>query len=177
MAYVSPASWTNDDGLNIDYGTNEAKKTAVAEYEFDGPERMVEVVIADASVYNATDEYVLSDKYVLPAGAVITRAQMGEVTTAFASSGAGTISIGTVDTDMSSNGDIDSIMALAAVAELVSEGTAAFDGTLVANHTALASEKLLTLSVDTAVYQAGAGTVRIFWVVPKKFSDTLVWAK
>lgn len=186
MAYIRNASWVNDDGLAIDFDGDEARWAQVTEYATDGPNRLVEIVINDISKYNATDEYILSEKVKLPKGARITSAWVGDATVTFASSGSGVVSVGTVDADASSNGDIDSIFATASVAELnggaagglAPVGQSPGDGVLV-NGAPLTSAKLLTISVDTAVFQAGAGTLYFTYEIPKKgsASDTLVYSK
>lgn len=176
MAIVKKGTWINADGLPVDFGLDEAKLAAVAEYRENGPARLIEVTIYDASAFNATDDYVLDSKISIPEGAIVTKVEVGPNVVAFASSGAGVISVGTIDKDQASNSDIDSLLASATVAEMNAGGTAAGDGVLVQG-AALTSAKFLTLSVDTAVFQAGSGTVRIWYEIPKPEADGLVWNK
>jgi hypothetical protein len=184
MAILKNYSWLNDDGLPIYFGIDEARLAVVTEYETDGAERVIDIMIPDASLFNATDEYLLSDKFNLPIGCIITNVKTKANSTAFASSGSGVISIGTVESDFATNSDIDSIVALASVAELNAGGdgnsgtgvSSPGDGVLVQ---AGVSTKILylTLSVDTAVFQTGAGGFEISYIIPKTQTDTLVYSK
>lgn len=178
MAITKPYSWLNDDGLPVSFGLDEARLGVVAGYRTDGPDRCIEVVIDDASFFDATNEYLISDKVCLPVGAIVTKVEVQPNHETFASSSSGTISIGVVDDDFASNNDIDALLALASVAEMNAGGTAAGDGVLVQG-AALTKRQFLTLSVDTAVYQTGAGSVLIYYQIPKKgeAQDTLVYTK
>lgn len=185
MAIIKPYNYLNKDGLPWKFGEKESDFGLVAGYRTDGDERFIEVTIKDISKLNATDEYLLSEKVSLPKGSVVTRVAVGPYSTIFASSGSGTVSIGTVDKDFASNNDIDSLLAVASVAEMNGGGlgnsgaakASPGDGAevMVAPSTKI---RFLTLSVDTAVFQTGAGSVRIYWAVPKGNStDTLVYTK
>lgn len=184
MAIVKKWSWLNDDGLPVYFGIDEAQLAVVTEYETDGAERVIDIMIPDASKFNATDEYLLSDRVSLPIGAIITNAKTKANSTAFASSGSGTISIGVVDDDYASNNDIDAIVATASVAEMNAGGSgnsgtgvsSPGDGVLVQG-AALTKVQFLTLSVDTAVFQGGAGGFEISYIIPKVETDTLVYVK
>lgn len=185
MAIIKPYDWLNSDGLPVYFGRSEAKKGAVAGYTTDGDERCIEVVINDIADFNATDEYLLSDKVCLPVGAVVTRVQVGPYSEVFASSGGGTVSIGVVDDDFASNNDIDALLALASVAEMNGAGlgndgdgkASPGDGASV-TAAPLTKRQFLTLSVDTAVFQTGAGSVKIYFAIPKgSATDTLVYSK
>lgn len=185
MAILKPYSYRNKDGLPWNYGLDEAKLGAVAGYRTNGDERFIEVTILDAAAFNATDEYLLSEKVCLPKGAVVTRVAVGPASEVFASSGAGTISIGLVDKDFASNNDIDALLAVASVAEMNGGGlgnsgsakASPGDGASVLA-APLTKVQYLTLSVDTGVFQTGAGSVRIYWAVPKgNATDTLVYTK
>lgn len=177
MAIIKASTWLNSDGLGVRFGLDEAKLGPVAGYRTDGPQRFIEVVIDNATAFNATDDYILDDKVSLPEGALIEEVKVGDVSTAFASSGGGTISVGTIDKDQASNLAATSLLNAATVAELVTGNTAAGDGSLV--KTVLTKSVFLTLSVDTAVFQGGRGTIRIYYSIPKKgqSTDTLVYTK
>lgn len=187
MAYTTIWSWLNGDGLPVNFGLDEARLAVVTEYENDAAERVIDIMIPDASLFDATNEYFLSDKVTIPAGAIITNAKTKPNSTAFASSGSGTISIGTT-IDLSATADtltdIDSIVALASVAEMNAGGSgnsgtgvaSPGDGVLV-QAAPLAKTVYLTLSVDTAVFQTGAGGFEISYVIPKTQTDTLVYVK
>lgn len=179
MAIVTQSSWINDDGLSIDFGLDEARLGLVAEYRSDGPDRWIEVVIDDISAYNATDDYVISEKVFLPVGAIVTHVDVQpNYGTAFASSGSGTVSIGVINDDFTTGLDEDALLALASVAEMNAGGEAAGNGVLVQG-AALTVRKALTLSVDTGVYQTGSGSVLIHYQIPKKgqSNDTLIYTK
>lgn len=184
MAIITTASWINDDGLPIWFGLDEAILAKVSEYTTDGGERVIDVMIPNAAAFNATDDYVLDERVSLPEGAIITNVKTKANSTAFASSGSGTISIGVIDTDYASNMDIDAIVALASVAELNAGGSgnsgtgvaSPGDGVLVQG-AALTKIQYLTISVDTAVFQGGAGGFEISYIIPKVETDTLVYSK
>ncbi len=185
MAIVKSGSWLNEDGLAVDFGLDEARYAKVTEYREDGPARCLEVTMYDVSQYATGNDYVLSSKVSLPKGARITKVLVGPSITDFASSGSGTVSIGTIDKDQASNGDNDSIILTASVAEMNNgevypsvSGTqpSPVDGALVQG-VALTSAKFLTITIGTAVFQAGSGTVRIWYELGKPVDDNLVWDK
>lgn len=187
MAYTTIWSWLNADGLPVNFGLDEARLAVVTEYTTDGGERVIDIMIPNAAAFDATNEYFLSDKVTIPEGAIITNAKTKADSTDFASSGGGTISIGTtIDLLATSDAltDIDSIVALASVAEMNAGGSgnsgtgiaSPGDGTLVMNNP-LAKTVYLTLSVDTAVFQAGVGGFEISYIIPKVEGDTLVYSK
>lgn len=184
MAIIKAYTWLNADKLPVYFGRDEAKLAKVTEYEYDGATRILDIMIPDASVYNATDTYLLSDRVSLPKGAVIVGVNTKPDTTAFASSGTGTISIGTIDTDYASNSSTATIVSLASVAEMNAGGdgntgtgvASPGDGTLVQG-AALTKIQYITLSVGTAVFQAGAGGFEISYIIPKKENETLIYTK
>src|SRR5690554_211238 len=178
MAIVKPSSWYNADGLPWSFGTDEGRHSVVAGYRTDGPDRVIEVVINEAEAFNATDEYLISDKVCLPVGAMIKSVEVQPNNEAFASgTGAATLSIGVVDDDFASNNDIDALLNVASVAQMNAGGTAAGDGALVGG-APLTKRQFLTLSVDTETLTAGSATVLITYQIPKeKNTDTLVYTK
>ena len=172
------ATWINKDGLPVKFGLDEAKLGVVAGYKTDGPKRFVEVVIDNATSLPAFgNTVILDDNCSLPKGALIEEVTVGDVSTAFVSSGGGTISIGTIDKDRSSNGSSTALLSAATAAEMTTGNGAAGDGGQVG--TILANAKLLTVTVGTADFSTGRGTVRIFYSIPKKGedTDTLVYSK
>lgn len=184
MAIIAKWTWKNSDGLPVYLGKDEAILAKVTEYNEPGGERVLDIMVPDASVFNATDTYILSDRVSLPIGAIITNVRVKADSTAFASSGAGTISVGTIDKDYASNSSTASIVSLASVAEMNAGGagnsgtgvSSPGDGTLVQGAVSTKIQ-FLTLSVGTAVFQAGAGGFEISYIVPKKEGETLIYTK
>ncbi len=172
------ATWLNNDGLRVKFGADSVKTALVGEYTTDGPRRFLEVEISAGRLPAfSAGAITIADNYCrIPSGVIIEEVEV-LVTTAFTSSGAATLNVGMVDTDGTSNADIDAFVAAATIAELtplglINDGVSPADGS--GRGVKLTSPKLITLSVGTANYTAGVGTVRIYYSVPEKTADTLI---
>lgn len=172
-------TYTNQDGLTVRYGTDEAKKYVVSEYRTDGPKRLIEISIdyENLPASSSGDATVADTQAVLPSGALIELVEL-EVHTAFddASGDTATLNVGWVQAaDESSNTDIDAFIAAATVAELAvghkKDGTSPCDGA--GRGTKLTENKKIVFSVGTQAFTAGKGTVRIYYTIPNKATDTL----
>lgn len=171
--------WVNDDGLVIKTGVAEAELANVAGYTTDGPLRMTEIVLNYEDMPAVADGVtVINDNVKIPKGAIISEVKINVPSTAFDSAADGMIlQIGTIDTDRTSNGDTDALVAAATQTELNAGGTNVAGWLGAGANTALASAKLLTWEQDTAAATAGLTTVEVYWYIPKTETDTLVYSK
>lgn len=169
------ATWVNSDGLPINLGIDESKFTKLAGYATDGDQRFIEVVVEGGHLPAFGNTEVVDYTIVIPEGAVISKVEVAPNAVTF--TGTGTLDVGTVDTDGTSNGDVDSIFDGLTVADL-NGGTVTLAGALV-NAAPLTAPKLITWTVNTAAIEAGTVSLRIFYVIPKKGdqTDTLVYQK
>jgi hypothetical protein len=158
-------TWNNSDGLYIRYGTDEADTGVAGEYRTNGPQRMVEVEITMLPL--ATGAAIQDDNVWLPAGARIEKVEV-VTKTAVTSSGSGTLNVGLIRKDRTTELDYDGLIAAAAVAtfnaagetlSITAGGTAA--GALLG--TTLSYAGYLTADYDTADFTAGVIDVRIYW--------------
>ena len=168
------STWTNDDGLTILSGTDEARKARVGETFTDGPLHVVEININFDNLPAVADNSVVIDEnFKLPAGVVIESVELSSDVT-FVGSGA-TFNVGITDADGGSTlTDVDALVTEATITELNAGGVGAsgtFAGASVG--TALAEAVLLTWEVNTAAITAGNGVVRVKYSVPNPSTDTL----
>ena len=172
-------TWINDDDLVVKFGTVEAEKRNVGAYNVDGNVHWVEVIVDFSELPAvASNSVILNDHFQLPAGAFIENVTI-VTTTDFDAAGmdAPTFSLGTIDTDRTSNPDVDALVAAATETELNQGGANVAGWVGAAVGALLTSNKLLTWEVDTAAFTAGLAVVRINWHVPPVTGDTLVWSK
>jgi hypothetical protein len=165
--------WTNDDGLTIKSGVEEAANTKVAEYNNYGGKHIIEIALKAADLPAVASNSVnISDSFKLPAGAQVDAVEI--VTwTDFVGSGA-TLNIGVTDADGGTTiQDVDGLVTEATIAELNAGGTnvAGWVGDDVG--TVYAEAVLLTWEVNTAAITAGNGVARIYYSVPNVATDTL----
>lgn len=159
-------SWVNDDGLERKFGTELADRALIGEYRNDGPSHITEIAFTYADLPAvASNSVIIDDDYTLPAGAFIESVEIWcPVDTV--SGGGGTLNVGMIDTDRSSNADVDAFVVAATAAELITGGSniTGWVGALV--NDVLPRDVLLTWEVDTAAYTAGEGVIRIKWSMP-----------
>jgi hypothetical protein len=162
-------SWNNDDDLYIKYGPSKAVAGVAGEYVMDGSKRMIELRF-DYSVLPAvaSNDEILSDTVVIPAGAFIESVEIVAPFTAWDSAGdAMTFCLGTIDADdRSSNLDTDDLIVDATQTEMNTGGTndAGWVGDGVG--TAMSQNKLLTWEVNSAAATAGEAVIRIYYQMP-----------
>lgn len=178
--------WINSDGLPVLYGVEEAADRAIGEFgNLDGL-RWVEVRLKASELPTVAENAVVYQRtYRLPREAVIYQVELGKPTTAWA--GTGVLSIGIVDEDETTNLDTDFFVVAATVAELNAGGragpgtatTLGWEGasTNTTPQVPFASQKKITVEVDTAAITAGESTLYIYWTVPNIQDDTLVYDK
>lgn len=169
-------TWTNNDGLYIKFGTDEATAKAAGEYNVGGPLHWVEVEIPLASLSTSAN-YFPSDTVTLPNGARIEKVVL-VVETAATSGGSATLDIGLIDQDRSTAFDDDGLVAALALAEMSDAGAViefmngadstpageSGDGALVG--TTLSNTGLIVASANTAVFTAGLIVCRVYYYIP-----------
>lgn len=162
-------SWINNDGLEVFFGTEQARENPIGEYRFDGPRHVVEIEVDYTRLPAvASNSVVIDDHYTLPQGALVEAVEI-ITDTAFDSAGdAMTLNVGVIETDRTSNADVDYFVVAATQTELITGGTnvAGWVGTPVNSATPTAAPYLLTWEVDTAAATAGHGVIRIYYSVP-----------
>jgi len=165
-------TWTNADGLKIDYGVTEATSqntsyTPGGEYKSFGPRRVSEQVI-DLTKMNAFGTVtILNDKAFFGAGWV---PEEVELETVVAATGAtATLSVGLVrNSNRSTAISATAFINAAAIATFAAVGTKL---TFTAGSTAAGAnigvattfDALWTVTVGTADFTAGKVKVRVFW--------------
>lgn len=160
-------AWVNNDGLRVKFGIEEATPARVTEYTTDGDERYVEIVV-DAAYLPAGDS-IFFDEYSLPKGAQISGWGLSSPSVDYADGTS--IAVTAVDKDGSSNSV--SITGTVAIATLNGAGSKTF---LDAAGAELANSKYLRITT-VGTFSAGKSTIRVFYLVPKVETDTLVWNK
>jgi hypothetical protein len=175
------ASWINEDGLAINFGTDEAVKRNIGSYCQYGPVHWVEILMDFSELPLVADNSViLNDFFVLPDGAFIESVEIRVPETAFNSAADGELfNLGWIDTDRSSNVDVDAFIVAATQTELNTGGTNVAGWVGVGVGAVLATAKLLTWEVNVEQPTAGSTVIRIKWSFPPKnaASDSLVWSK
>lgn len=159
--------WVNADGLRVKFGTEEATPARVTEYTTDGDERYVEIVV-DAAFLPAAGS-IFFDEYSLPKGAQISGWGLSSPSTDYADGTS--IAVTAVDKDGTSNSV--TITGAIAIADLNGPGSRTF---LDAVGAELANSKYLRLTT-VGTFSAGKSTIRVFYLIPKVETDTLVWTK
>lgn len=158
------ATWYNSDGLLVKYGPTEGASGAAGEYEWDGPTRYLELVIADATTLTSSD-VILDYNVVVPKNARIERVEV-YVETAFTSGGSATLNVGGFKTDTSavdaSGGFVAAVpvASLTAGARIVLDTGASYVGTYVG--TAPTKNVYFSAKYGTAVFTAGKAYIRVF---------------
>ena len=147
--------YRNDDGLTRAYGRSEGGPALTGGFGVHGEDRVVEALIDFSELAAFGTNRLISQipGVVIPAGALIVEATV-DVSTAFTSGGAATLSLGLTQEDGSII-DVDGIDATIALSALNAVGkTVACDGALV-NGVALTAKASLSALVGTANYTAG----------------------
>jgi hypothetical protein len=156
--------WYNSDGLYVKFSTEEATAGRAGEYLMTGPQQMTELVI-DPMTALTTTAVVQDYNLVIPKNA---RIEKVEVITTTGATGGTSLSIGTIDTDYTSNAADGGLVnaALLATHDAAGETTvltlgATGAGTLIG--TTLTANKAITAKC-AGTYTAGAVRVRIYYV-------------
>lgn len=159
--------WVNADGLRVKFGIDEATPARVTEYTTDADQRYVEIVVD--SGYLPAGGSIFFDEYSLPKGAQISGWGLTSPSTDYA--GGTSIAITAVDKDGTSN--VVTISGAITTATLNGAGSVT---QLDAGAAELANSKYLRLTT-VGTYTAGKSTLKVFFLVPKVETDTLVWNK
>lgn len=160
-------SWLNNDGLEVKFGTEKAEPALIGEYRHDGAQHLLEIKFGFADLPAvASNSVLIADDFTLPTGAFIEKVAIHCVTDMDSTSDDMALSIGTIDTDRTSNADPNSIVDAATQTELNAggENVAGWVGVLV-DGAKLTTPKLLTWEVDNHAASAGEGVVRIYYTV------------
>jgi len=169
---------TNNDGLVIRSGPEEAQRARVSEYRTDGHDRVLEIELDYAQMPAvATGSEIIDYNATVPAGAVIKSVEIISNTDFDSSGDASTVNIGWTDQDLGATlTDVNSLVIAATETELnANAGTnvAGWIGTGQSGGVALAEAVYLTWEVDVEALTAGYGTVRVIWYMPDDFADGL----
>lgn len=162
-------AWINNDGLRIKFGAEEGQAGAGGEYVTTGPQRMVELTIADMTALGA-NAAVQEHHVVIPKGARIEKVETITVT-AITSGGAAALNVGLVKADRSTELDFDGLIAAAAIATINAAGgsqslVVGSTGAGALIGTTLAENGILTADYDTAAYTAGKLVIRVYYSFP-----------
>lgn len=160
--------WTNDDGLRVKFGTEEATVGTAGEYEYDGPMHWVTYDITGTGLADANA--ISSYDVVIPNGARITKVVV-RVGTAFTSGGSAVLDVGLIDSDDdTSNHDDDALIAALALTSIDANGDvveiiqgATSHGVSVGE--VLTAAKKVTVGYDTAAFTAGTASIDIFYAL------------
>jgi cell division protein YceG involved in septum cleavage len=160
--------WTNDDGLRITTGVDEATQAKAGEYRLAGNMHMVETEFTATSL--ATGAAVLDYNTVFPNGARIEKVEV-VAETACTSGGSAVLNVGFIRTDLSTELDYDGLVAALALTSIDADGDVVTliqgstgHGALVG--TTLAYDGYLTADYDTAAFTAGKLLVRVYFYMP-----------
>lgn len=153
----------NADGLERKYGAGE--NYLIGEFHNDGPFHIAEITLDYSKLPAVADNsVVIQDNFTLPKGSIVERVEIATAVDFDSAGDAMTLNIGWIDTDRTSNVDVDALVVAATQTELNAGGTnvAGWVGAEV-NGSATTTAKLLTWEVDTAAATAGTGVVRIYY--------------
>jgi hypothetical protein len=160
------ASWLNSDGLYIKYGQTESATITGGEYAAmsEGSMHYIEFEITPEVLNTLTGPIFLSDTLLLPGDCFLFKAEF-EVEVAFDSTGeAATVDFGLYDTDRTTAYDEDGIDAAIAEADIDAVGdTIACNGALVGTRLANNTPCYVTADVDTELFTAGLGRLKIWY--------------
>jgi hypothetical protein len=147
-------TWTNSDGLPIEFGTTQAGASTGGHVmkAGDAVELVVDIDLTTLADASATVGFV--DEHELPEGAIIRSAKMIVLTAAAGATAV--LDVGVIDASADSSGtsDDDGLDAAVAVAALTPAGTEiTCDGALI--NTVLDAHYKIAASYDTAAFTAG----------------------
>jgi hypothetical protein len=159
--------WTNDDGLNVMFGTEQGSEQMIGSPAQSGAYKVL-VIDIDATKLNA---HTVADDFFeevpatfIPSGALIKSASL-DVSTAFDSGGSATLDLGFLQADGTAL-DVDGIDATIAETAIDAVGDSiACDGALVGG-AALTADAYPSYGVNTATFTVGKGKLAITYYVP-----------
>lgn len=171
-------TYTNADGLVVGFGTRTTTNDEAVSLSYGGGVYTIEVPLNDATALADSFAGDVSHGYniPIPAHAIITEAQF-IVSTAFTSAGSAVLDIGlnTDDGDQTSTAlDDDGIDSAIAVATLTADTVVLCDGVLAdGTQNVGASDAYVVFTYDTAAFTAGAGVLRIKYIRPTFYTQSL----
>lgn len=160
-------SWVNNDGLERKFGTEQADRALIGEYRHDGSSHLVEIAFTFSDLPAvASNSVIIADDFTLPAGAFIESVEIWCPVDMDSTNDDMTLNVGMIDTDRTSNADVDAFVVAATQAELITGGNnvAGWVGALVDD--VLPRDVLLTWEVDVHAATAGEGVIRIKYYMP-----------
>lgn len=160
-------SWLNGDGLEVKFGTEQGERALIGTYRTAGASQLLEIAFTYADLPAvASNSVIIADDYTLPSGAFIESVEIWCPVDMDSAGDAMTLNVGMIDTDRSSNADVDAFVVAATQTELITGGSnvAGWVGALV--NDVLPRDVLLTWEVDVAAATAGEGVIRIKYYMP-----------
>lgn len=158
------ATWVNNDGLERRYGTDSAPESLTGEYHYDGPVKLIEIKFDYTDLPAvASNSVIIGDNFTLPKGSIVEKVEIFCDVDMDSAGDAMTLNVGWIDTDRSSNVDVDAFVVAATQTELNTGGSnvAGWVGAEVGG-AKTTTAKLLTWEVDTAAATAGSGVIRLY---------------
>lgn len=162
-------TWTNNDGLFIRYGTDEATATKAGVH----PTGVAGMQVAEVRITLTdlgTASAIMANTTVIPSGVRIHKVEVVNETAA-TSGGSAVLNVGLVRLDRTTAYDEDGLVAALALASFNAAGETAElyagpapSGALIG--TTLANPGLLVADYDTAAFTAGVILVRVYYYVP-----------
>lgn len=162
------ATWLNNDGLYIRYGTDEGVSTTAGTYpSMVAGQHVTEVKIPAMTALTTTDT-ILANSTIIPAGAIISKVEV-IAETACTSGGAAILDVGLVRLDRTTEYDYDGLVAALALTSIDADGdvVSLIQGST--SHGALVGTKLAYAGLVTAsegdanAYTAGEVLIKIYW--------------
>lgn len=160
--------WTNNDGLLVKFGTEEATRGAGGHVKSVGPLDVVEVEFLLTGL--GVSASIVDQHVVIPSGSRIEKVEV-VAETAATSGGSAALNVGLIRLDRSTELDYDGLVAALALASIDAEGDVVTliqggtsRGALVG--TTLANAGVLTADYDTAAFTAGKVVVRVHFYRP-----------
>lgn len=158
-------TWTNADGLTLEFGVEKTKSSLVGHYRHDGALNVIEIDLDYSRMPAvASADEIIDRTVVLPIGSVVEKVEMVN-STAFDSAGdAMTLCVGWIDVDETTALDTDAFVVDATQTELNDGGTsiAGWVGAEVLG-APTTTAKFLTWEVNTAAATAGRGKLRLYY--------------
>lgn len=159
------ATWLNNDGLEVNFGKDQAPKQLIGEYRHDGPLHCAEIKFDYTDLPAvASNSVIIEDNWVLPKGSIVEKVEIFCDTDMDSSGDDMTLNVGWINLDRTNGVDVDAFVIAATQAELIAGGTnvSGWVGAEVGGN-ATTVPKLLTWEVDTHDASAGSGVIRLYY--------------
>lgn len=163
-------TWTNDDGLYLRFGVDEATVTEGGTLPPNGDMQVAEVKITAADI--AATAAIVANGVLIPEGARIHKCVAIVVTALDSAGDAATLNVGLVDQDRSTEIDYNGFVTAGAEATFDTAGKiveytqgSTAHGALIG--TTLSNAGLITMDYDTEPFTAGELIFRVEYFVPR----------